>query len=375
MSKPYDVIVVGVGGMGSAACYQLARRGARVLGLERFDIGHAMGSSHGQTRILRLAYFEGSDYVPLVLRARDLWLEAGQALGEPLFFATGALDMAAEGAGIVERAQQSSLDHGLVHEVLDAGAIRRRYPALTPPDGHVGLYQPDSGFVASERAVLGHVALALRHGAEVRAREAMIDWEPIAGGGVRVRTEQGVYEAGRLILSPGPWIGEVVPGLRPSTTVIRQTLGWFAPAAPDSLAMERFPVFTLAVPEGHFYGFPLWGHPGFKLGGPHYNTDVLDPNAATREPGPGHEAALRECLRRYVPAGDGPTLALKACLYTMTPDEHFVVDLLPGHEEVVVASPCSGHGFKFASAWARCSPTWRSPAPAASTSHASLCPA
>jgi sarcosine oxidase len=257
--------------------------------------------------------------------------------------------MAPAGDGLVEAAERSCLDHDLPFAALDRAAIERQFPALRVPGGTIGLLQPGGGFVACERSVLAHATLALHHGAELRAREAMLGWEPTARG-VRVRTSKGTYEAARLVLSPGPWIGSVVPALARSTTVIRQTLGWFAPVRPAELAIDALPVFTLRVPEGDIYGFPLWGHPGFKLGSPHYGDDVFDPDTPTREPGLAHEAILRQCLERYVPAAAGTTLALRACLYTMTTDEHFVIDTLPGHEQVIVASPCSGHGFKFASA-------------------------
>ena len=348
MSKTFDVIVAGIGGMGSAACYQLAKRGVRVLGLEKFEIGHAMGSSHGLTRILRLAYFEGEAYVPLVQRARELWIETGKLTGEPLFFEVGALDIAHEGSGIVEKALEASQAHGLEHELLDRDAIEARYP-FTLDRNHVGLYQPQSGFVASERAILAHTALALHHGAEIHGCEAMLGWEPTAGGGVRVTTDQGSYEAGRLILSPGAWIGELVPTLKPSTEVVLQTLGWFAPARPSLFDLSHFPVFTLEADEGHFYGFPLWQHPGFKLGSPHYGGEAYDPDTPSREPSPRHREQLRACLAKHIPGANGDLLGLKACMYTMTPDEHFVLDLHPAHPNVAFAAGFSGHGFKFAS--------------------------
>ena len=349
MPKPHDVIVVGIGGMGSATCYQLAKRGVRVLGLEKFEIGHAMGSSHGLTRILRLAYSEGEAYVPLVQRARELWIETGKITGEPLFYEVGALDIAREGSGVVEGAVRASKVHGLAHELLDRQTIEARYPFTLDAD-HIGLYQPQSGFVASERAILAHTTLALYHGAEIHGCEAMLGWEPTADGGVRVTTDRGSYEAGRLILSPGAWIGDIVPALAPSTTVIRQTLGWFSPVKPALFDMARFPVFTLEADEGHFYGFPLWQHPGFKLGSPHYGQDVYDPNTPDRRPSPRHREELQACLAKYIPAANGDLLGLKPCMYTMTPDEHFIIDTLPGFEQVIVASPCSGHGYKFASA-------------------------
>jgi sarcosine oxidase len=350
MSKTYDVIVVGIGGMGSATCYELAKRGVRVLGLEKFEIGHAMGSSHGLTRVLRLAYFEGSAYVPLVCRARQLWIETGKTAGEQLFFETGALEIAFEGSGVIERAEQSCIDHGLIYEKFGRDEIARRYPAFAPAPNHIGLFQPQSGFVASERAIIAYTTLALHHGAQIHGCEAMRGWEPTASGGVRVTTDEGVYEAGKLILSPGAWIGELVPALKPVTTVVRQTLGWFNPPRPDLLAMGTFPTFTLETEGGHFYGFPLWQHPGFKLGAPHYGQDVYDPNTPTREPSQVHRQQLQTCLARHIPAANGDVLGLKGCMYTNTPDENFIIDTLPGFEQVIVASPCSGHGFKFASA-------------------------
>jgi sarcosine oxidase len=350
MGTSYDVVVVGLGGMGSATLHQLARRGKRVLGIERFDIGHAMGSSHGMTRILRLAYFEGSFYVPMVRRAVELWRETGARAGVDLFFETGSLDIAPAWLGIVENALRSCLDNDLPHDVLDARAINARFPAFALPGDLTGLFQPNGGFVASEAAILAHVALAHADGAEIRPRETFLEVSPRPGGdGVVVVTDAGRYEAERVVLSPGAWIGDLVPALKPRTTVIRQTLGWFLPQRAADLAMGRFPVFTLAVPEGHLYGFPLWGHPGFKLGSPHYGDDVFDPNTADRPVNPRHEEVLDAVTRRYIPAAAGPMLARRACLYTNTPDEHFVIDTLPGHPAIIVASPCSGHGYKFAS--------------------------
>lgn len=346
----YDVIVVGLGGMGTATLWQLARRGLRVLGIEQFKIGHRMGSSHGMTRILRLAYFEGSAYVPMVQRAVELWREAEKASGQSLFFEVGSLDMAPDRDTIVGAARQSCLDFDLPFEELDASALMKRFPALRLPQDMRGLYQPEGGFVACERAVTAHAALARAAGAEIHETEILLGWEPTANGGVVVRTSLRHYEAGQLILSPGPWIGDVVPRLKPVTTVIKQSLGWFAPRSPDLLAMDAFPVFTLKVEEGHVYGFPLWKHPGFKLGTPHYSADVFDPNEPDREPAPHHAGALKQIIDRYIPASTTQALDLKACLYTMAPDEHFIIDRLPGTEQILVASPCSGHGFKFASA-------------------------
>ncbi len=192
----YDVIVAGVGGMGSAACHHLAKRGQRVLGLERFELGHGMGSSHGMTRIIRLAYFEGSQYVPLVRRAHELWQETGREAGMDLLYVTGSADLAPEGAGQVESSRQSCLEHGLTHEILSHADLAKRFPAFRLPKGHIGLWQPEGGFVASERAIYAHVGLAQSNGAEIRVNEPVLDWKPTAHGGVEVTTERGRYTAG-----------------------------------------------------------------------------------------------------------------------------------------------------------------------------------
>jgi sarcosine oxidase len=345
----YDVIVVGVGGMGAAACYHLARRGQRVLGLERFDIPHAHGSSHGVTRIIRLAYYESPAYVPLLRRAFALWRELGEAAGERLLVTTGSLDAGYEGSGVFEGSLASCLEHGLKHEVLTGAEVNRRFPGYRLPDTHRALLQPDGGFVLSERAIVAHVTLAQRHGADIRAREAMTGWAPLPGGGVRVTTARGSYEAGRLVLSPGAWIGDLVPELAAVAVPERQVLGWFQPDDPANFGPERFPVLNLMVEEGRYYLLPVFGVPGLKIGLYHHLGETGRADQISREVTPEDEAVLRRCISRYFPRADGPTMALHACMFTNTPDEHFIIDTLPAHPEVIVASPCSGHGYKFAS--------------------------
>jgi len=346
MGRAYDVIVVGVGGVGAATCLQLARRGQRVLGLERFDVPHAEGSSHGGNRMIRLAYFEGAAYVPLVLRAHALWHDLGREAGEQLIWETGTLDLAPAGAGVVEEAEAACRAHGLAHETFDAAGVMQRWPVFRLPAGHVGLLQPQGGFVASERGIVAQVGLALDAGAEIRAREMVLDWQPL-GDGVRVRTERGTYEAGALVLSAGAWISRFVPPLAAVTQPYRQVFGWFRPRTPEAFAQGRFPSFTMLAEGGHFYGFPLWQHPGFKVGGPHHGREACDPDTVDRAIRDSDIAGLADWLERFIPDAAGSLLALRTCLYTMTPDEHFIVDRLPGLPQVIVASPCSGHGYKF----------------------------
>lgn len=350
MTSTYDVIVAGIGGMGSAACCQLARRGLRVLGLERFDIPNAHGSSHGLTRIIRLAYHEGSAYVPLVRRALALWREAGEAYGLPLLFTTGSLDAGPDGGAFFEGALAACRDYALPHEILTAAEINRRFPGLQLPAEHRGLFQPDGGFVACERAIVAHVALAQAAGAAIHARETVLGWQTLPGGGVEVTTDRGRYEAGRLILAVGAWTGALAPALADVLVPERQVMGWFQPADPAKFAPGVFPVTILAVEEGDYYLVPVFETPGVKIGRHRHLGERTTVDTVNRDVTPEDEAVLRRALARYLPDADGPVMALRTCLYTVTPDEHFVVDTLPGAEEVIVVSACSGHGYKFASA-------------------------
>ena len=343
----YDVVVVGVGGMGSAALYHLARRGKRVLGLERFDLVHELGSSHGHTRIIRQAYFEHSSYVPLVLRAYELWRELEAEAGEQLLVITGAVE---GGPRIYEGALRSSLEHDLPHESIDGAEVARRFPAFRLPPELELVWQPDGGFVLPERCIVAHVNGALAHGAVVRARERVLEWS--AGeNGVRVRTDRGaVVEAERLVLTAGAF-SQQVARLPPGMVIAqRQVLAWLQPLRAELFAPDRFPVFNVALEEGHLYGFPVYGVPGFKLG--FYDHDgerASDPDTISRVVSTADEEPLRRFAERYFPDGAGPTLALKACLFELSPDEHFLIDRHPETELAVVGAGFSGHGFKFCS--------------------------
>jgi sarcosine oxidase len=344
--RHYDVIVVGVGAMGSAACFHLARRGKRVLGLERFDVPNAMGSSHGVTRIIRLAYAEGERYVPLLLRAYELWRELQEQAGEQLLWTTGYVDV---GDVLVETSLESCRLHGLAHELVDGRELGRRHPGFRVPAELPALLQPDGGFLLGERCIVAHTRLAQERGAEIRAREAVRRWEPRRGGGVKVETERGSYTAERLAVTAGAWAARV-GRLDPELCVAeRQGLAWLQPRVPEHFAPERFPTFGLAVEEGIYYGFPVFGVPGFKVGRLHHRDERVDPDRFDREPNAADEALLRSFVERYFPDGAGPTMALATCLFEVSPDEHFVIDTHPECEDVVVAAGFSGHGFKFAS--------------------------
>ena len=346
--RHYDVIVVGVGGMGASACYHLARRGQHVLGLERFGIPHAMGSSHGTNRIIRLAYYEDPLYVPLLRRAFELWRELETGFGEQLLYVTGSLDSSDVDHFVFRESLRSCKLHDLPHQVLTAAELKLWYPAFQLPDQHMTVLQPDGGFVMSERAIVAHVTGALESGAEIHGHEAVLSWSTTSAG-VRVETDRGSYEATQLVLSAGAWMGELAPALRNVTAPERQVLGWFQPSVPSHFTPQNLPVFNLAVDEGRYYGFPVHHIPGFKFGRYHHRDEQIDPGNWDRLPGPRDEEILRIALDRYLPEGSGPVLSMASCIFTNTPDEHFIIDRLEPGSPVIVASPCSGHGYKFAS--------------------------
>jgi sarcosine oxidase len=346
----YDVIVVGVGGMGSACCWQLARRGQRVLGIERFDIPHAMGSSHGVTRIIRLPYYEAPEYVPLLKRAYELWREIEAAAGERLLVTTGSVDAGPEDGELFGGALASARAHDLPHEVLTGAEVNARFPGYRLPAAQRAVFQPDGGFVTSEHAIVAHVGAAQAAGAEIRARERVLGWEARGSGeGVTVTTDHGRYEAGRLVLAAGAWMADLAPVLAGRAVPERQVLAWLQPRRPELFGPDRFPVFNLAVEEGRYYGLPVHEVPGLKLGRYHHRGETAPAEATRREVDADDERLLRAFAERYFPDGSGPTMALRACLFTNTPDEHFILDRHPAHPQVVLASPCSGHGYKFCS--------------------------
>jgi sarcosine oxidase len=260
----YDVIVVGVGGMGSAAAWHLARRGRRVLGLERFTPPHEMGSSHGLSRIIRLTYFEHPSYVPLLRRAYELWRELEQLTGEQLLHITGALEIGAPDGVVVKGSLKSAEIHGLPHEILTAAQAMRRFPAFRLPADFMAVLQPDGGFLDPERCIAAQIGLARTSGAEIHTGEAVTGWEPAAGG-VRVWSEHASYWAERLVISAGPWASKLVPELAGLAVPERQVLAWFQPHRPDLFRRERFPVFILDTSEAWYYGFPMYGLPGLGL--------------------------------------------------------------------------------------------------------------
>jgi sarcosine oxidase len=342
---PADVVVVGLGAMGSAAVCALARRGARVTGIEQFSLAHAFGSSHGRTRVIRLGYFEHPSYVPLARAAYPAWRDLERLTGERLLTVTGIVEMGRPDSMLVAGTLAAARQHGLPHEVLDARALMSRFPAFRLPDDFIGVFQPDGGFVAAEPAILAQLRLAREVGAEIRTGERVIAIEPRADH-VLVVTSNGSIPAAQVIVSAGSWLTSLLP-VPARLTVTRQALAWFEPRQPEPFDPARFPVFMLQDDTGIYYGFPPDERGAFKFAKHHHEREAIDPLASAREFDAADEAILRKALGRYLPAADGTLVEATTCRYTMTPDEDFIIDRLPDWPQVIVASPCSGHGFKF----------------------------
>jgi sarcosine oxidase len=345
----FDVVVCGLGATGSAALYQLARRGARVLGLERFAPGHDRGSSHGETRVIRIGYFEHPSYVPLVRSAYASWREIEAAAGQQLLHVTGIAEIGPPGCTLVAGTLASIAQHGLRHEVLAAPDLMRRFPVFRVPADYVGVVQPDGGFLAAERSLAAMVALAQANGAEMRLGETIRAIEPRAGG-VRIATDRGVVEAAAAIVALGPWIKALLPYLPAPIRVTRQVMAWYEPVDPAPLACGRMPVFLLESRHGIHYGFPPFGSSAIKIAKHHHDDETVDAEAYNRTIMPEDEKLIRAAVAEHLPAANGRLIKAKTCLYTMTPDGDFIIDRLPGAAQIVIASPCSGHGFKFAPA-------------------------
>lgn len=344
----YDAIVVGVGSMGSSTIYHLARRGAKVLGLEQYGVPHALGSYPGVNRIIRLTYWEHPLYVPLLRRAYELWREIESLSGERLLFITGNIDAGAEGGRLIRGVLDCCKTNHLVHERYDSASLEKRFPGYRLPSDLAAVYQPEGGFVLSERAVTTYAQMALSSGAEIHGHEAVLDWKAM-GKKVEVHTQRGDYSADHLIFTSGPWTSKLLPNLSKVLTPERQVLIWTQPLRPEYFRLGVFPVFYMETRDGRFYGLPIYGVPGFKLGKYHHRDEKVDPDHMDRNVYPEDEQVLRSAIRRFFPDANGPVMALRTCIFTNTPDEHFIIDRHPGWTQILLAAGFSGHGFKFSS--------------------------
>lgn len=357
LTGTFDVIVIGVGAMGSSACYHLARRGVRVLGLEQFDIPHDRGSSHGGSRLIRLCYAEHPDYVPLLQRAYQLWDELEQASGRTLLYKTGGLYMGPADGELVAGTLRAAQLHRLPHQVVSRAELASAYPQFQVPDDYRAVLEPEAGLLLPEEVVTVQARLAREHGAEVHVREPVVDWSQTPDG-VTIRTANATYAADRVILCGGAWSTPLI-GTRAATSglplqVTRQVTGWVLPKTPQRFSLGSLPVWAIASPDGGFhYGVPILpdgvsAPSGFKIAC-HRPGEPTTAEGIDRRPRPHDEASFRDVLRRWIPDADGPLLSMAVCMYTNTPDSHFVIDIHPECDRAVIACGFSGHGFKFAS--------------------------
>jgi sarcosine oxidase len=345
----YDAIVLGTGGVGSAAAYHLAKRGAKVLGIDRFPGGHDRGSSHGETRVIRQAYFEHPDYVPLLLRAYELWRELEQVTGEDLLHQVGLLQVGPPAGAVVGGVLESARQHGLHVESLTAAEVCDRFPAFRVPEGSVGVFEPAAGYLKVERCVLAHLAAARQLGAEFRFGSAVTKWSESAGS-ITVETEAGErFQAAKLVITAGPWAPQLLSDLQIKLTVRRKHLYWF-PASNSVYHQDRgCPTYLYELPQGVFYGFPQIDKLGVKVAEHSGGVAVADPAADPRELDPVDLARVEEFLANYLPGVGRPMQRRSVCFYTMSPDEHFIVDRHPLLKDTHFAAGLSGHGFKFTS--------------------------
>ena len=349
-----DVIVVGLGAMGSAASWQLASRGSSVIGIDQYTPPHAWGSTHGDTRVTRLAIGEGREYVPLARRSHELWREIERESGAELLTQPGIVILAHPSSTFLTETRTAAHQYGIDHRDLSNDELRSGFPMFAADEQTVGYHEPQAGYVRPERAVAAQLALAARDGAQLRTGERVTRWAASADG-VRVTTDRGTYAADQLVLCAGPWIADLVPQLRDAVAIYRQLLFWF-PIREGYATLRDMPAFVWDVggdPQGFvhldgFYGFPALDGPG---GGVKVASELYE--HATAPDGRQHPATpaeiermYRGCIEPYLPWLGAEPLRTVSCLYTSTRGSRFIIDRHPDHGAVLIVSACSGHGFK-----------------------------
>ena len=354
--RHFDVIVLGVGSMGSSTCYYLAKQGVKVLGLEQFDIPNELSSHAGQTRIIRKAYFEHPDYVPLLEKSYQNWKHLEDITGTQVYFKTGLLYFGNSNHPVMKGVHASANKYNIKLDTLSAKDMKTTYPQINISNDFEKLFEPEAGFITPERAILLYTDKALQNGAVIKTKIKVLEWRKTANG-IEVTTSGGSYFANKLIITAGPWSGKMIKGLSSSLSVTRQVVAWVIPKNRSLFELGRLPCWIIAddTKPGIFYGFPILpvgkfsGPIGFKLAH-HYRGAISDPDTISRIPTADDEANLVDALNKYFPDGYKATHVLKTCMYTNTPDENFILDFLPDYDkDVVIAAGFSGHGFKFAS--------------------------
>lgn len=341
----YDCIVLGTGGVGSAACWQLSRRGAKVLGLDRFPLGHDRGSSHGQTRIIRQAYFEHADYVPLLRRAYELWAELEQFTEQRLFEKVGLLQVGPTDGVVLPGVLRAARQHSLQVDLLTAAESNRRFPGFLVPEHLGAVYEPRAGLLHVEACVRAHCAAAVASGAELRSDVTVQSWE--AGSDVTVHTDLGNFRSRSLVVTAGPWSSTLLGTAVPNLQVLRKHIYWYGTPSERYQAAAGAPTFLYELPQGVFYGFPTICADGLKCGEHSGGEPTADPLNDPREFDARDEGRVTNFVRNFLPGVEPAVRSRSVCFYTMSPDENFLVDRHPQHPHVCFAAGLSGHGFKF----------------------------
>ena len=344
----YDCIVIGLGGMGAASLFELSSKGQNVLGIEQFDIGHDKGSSHGLSRIIRLAYWEGIEYVPLVLRAHDRWIELEKTYNEKLLNITGALDIGLESSETISGSLKACREFDIPHEIFTSTELSKKFPAYLLPEEYSSVFQKDGGFLVPESCINLYVNESINNGADVKQNCKVLGWES-DGNIVTVSTSDGNFKTKKLVITAGAWTGILQDEMSRFLTPERQVVSWFKPESPEYYNSDQFPVFNMEVPEGRYYGFPIHHYEGTKIGRYGHLKENINPDSISREITDLDIATLRVPMEKYFQPTNPEPLFSQVCMFTNTPDEHFVLDYLPGNDSVFIASGFSGHGFKFAS--------------------------
>lgn len=344
MKKIYDCIILGIGGVGSAALYYAAKNGWDVLGIERFSVAHAMGSSHGQTRIIRQAYFEHPDYVPLLKSAYALWSQFEAAVGKSFFQRTGLLQVGHPEGPIIGGIRRSANEHGLAIRELNPMELKSAYPFFSPREDDVAIVEENAGFLRVEPSLASFVGAACELGAALLENTVVEGWDE-SSGLVTVSTSEGAFQAKRMILSAGPWAKQVLPSMTEKFRVIAKHQHWFR-FADDRIDLDKgCPTFFFETDEGYFYGFPDIDGRGAKICEHSGGSTVVDPLTIDREIDPVDLERVQNFCNHYLNFPRGIHQDHRVCMYTMSPDEHFMVDRVS--DNVVFAGGLSGHGFKF----------------------------
>lgn len=356
MNTVFDAIVIGVGSMGSSACYHLAHRGYKVLGIEQFGISHEYGSHAGQSRIIRKAYFENSDYVPLLNRAYENWNSLEEETGTQIYFKTGLAYFGPADHPLIKGVRKSASLYNIELNNVDATEVPKRFPNFILPGNFEALFEPDAGFLTPEKAIRLYTKQALKKGAEILTTEKVVRWEN-GKSGVTVTTDKNIYRSAKLIITAGAWSGKMIPPVADKIKITRQFVAWIKPKNWNDFTLNNFSCWLLAdeAKPGCYYGFPILSEPIF--GGPaglklahHYPAVETQPDIVNRQMMKEDEESLQYILNKYFNNIFDSLLSYKICLYANSPDEDFIIDTLPGYEDrVLVACGFSGHGFKFAS--------------------------